>query len=729
MDGEAAQKEKAGTALLRDVMAGAIVGLIGLASASSFAAMIFVGPFAPDLGRGVGVMLVTAVVVGLIITLRSGFPHAIGGPDNNATALYALMAATVAPMAVTLPTDQRFTFLMTILAIASAIVGLALVLIGANRLARIVRFVPFPVAGGFIAATGWLVIAGAIRVGTDVPLGWDTLVDFTTPEAAGKLAATAALTLLLVAAGKWWRSPLALPAILVGATLLVHAALNAAGLSIADGQARGILLQVASSSQFWTPLEAHPAAFDLEVLAAPAGNIIALAVVMTLAILMNSTSLELDSRTEADLDHELRIHGLAGIVSATLGGVAGNISLSRSTLTLAAGATSRLCGLTMVAILGTILLVGVDVVGILPRIVLAALLAHAGLRLFWTWAVATGRRLPLADRLTILSILVLAANFGFLPALTFGVLAGCVIFVLDVSRVRIIRHIVGADENPSSLMRSDAENAILRRDGHQVQVVVLNSFIFFGSAHRLYEKVLTILAEKKPRIMIFDFTEVTGVDTSAGAGFHKITAALRDQGVQQVMAGLRPGLRRRLEGAGGLGDDISHQTTLDEALEQAENAILAAAPPADGPPQDMVDWLAQALRDPDKAHRLTQVLTRWGVDENAYLCHAGEPTDCMHFVDSGRISVLIERPDAAPLRVRGIARHTVVGEMGFFLDQPRSAALRADEPTVVWVLDHAAWERLEVEAPDVVTAFLAYLVRLQSERLGFATRQIAALQR
>ena len=54
----------------------------------------------------------------------------------------------------------------------------------------------------------------------------------------------------------------------------------------------------------------------------------------------------------------------------------------------------------------------------------------------------------------ILAIVLIAAERGFLEALLFGVLAGCVIFAVDVSRIRVIRHQFGLDERTSSVIRS-----------------------------------------------------------------------------------------------------------------------------------------------------------------------------------------------------------------------------------------------------------------------------------
>jgi CRP-like cAMP-binding protein len=66
--------------------------------------------------------------------------------------------------------------------------------------------------------------------------------------------------------------------------------------------------------------------------------------------------------------------------------------------------------------------------------------------------------------------------------------------------------------------------------------------------------------------------------------------------------------------------------------------------------------------------------------------------------------------------------HTLVGEIGFFLGVTRSASLLAAPDAVAWSLYRDAFESLK-------KALFIYIIRLQSERLTFANRQIVALQR
>lgn len=50
------------------------------------------------------------------------------------------------------------------IALGSVASGTVYWLLGRLRLGSVVRFIPYPVIGGFLAATGWIFVAGGIAV-------------------------------------------------------------------------------------------------------------------------------------------------------------------------------------------------------------------------------------------------------------------------------------------------------------------------------------------------------------------------------------------------------------------------------------------------------------------------------------------------------------------------------------------------------------------------------------
>jgi SulP family sulfate permease len=586
------------------------------------------------------------------------------------------------------------------------------------------------VVAGFLAATGWLIVSGAIRMATGVPISRATLLSFATAHTALLLGTT-----VLWAAALWlltarFKGPLTLPLALVAATLSAHGVFAVFHLPDEMIRRSGLMFSVPANSHPLIPLiTGEYFRADWPALWPVAGDLGAVAVMAILGVLLNSTVLELATGVDADIDRELRMQGLANIASALAGGFVGTVHVTGTLINRAAGGTSRLSGVVAGLVALAVLMGGGGVVGYVPRFVLGGLLVQLGAKFIWDWGIRSRRSLPLRDWLVVLVIVLIAAERGFLEALLFGVLAGCVIFAVDVSRIRVIRHQFGLDERTSSVIRSTVESALLAEHGAQVQVLELSGYLFFGSAYSVQERVTRLVTESKPREVIFDVSGVTGIDSSAGACFAKIRDVLRKNGVRQVMAALSPAAANILSASSGLDDGVCRHDHLDKALEEAEETLLAAHAESCGGRRSLVVWLEEALGSRGFAEELCAHLTPAARDADSYLCRQGDPTDSLIFVERGPVTVILERPGLSPLRVRVFGAHTLVGEIGFFLDVPRSASLLAAPDAVAWALVRGKFEDLQKTLPENLSALFVYIIRLQSERLTFANRQILALQR
>jgi len=275
---------------------GTICALVTLSYALSYAAFIFSGKdLEPHLPVGLHAALTATWLTALVVALGSSFRFAIAGADSNATASLALIASSLsAKLAAEGVTDQRLgaTVLMMLM-IGAVWAGLVVFLLGAFRRGGLVRFIPYPVAGGFLAGTGFLIVSGGLKLLSAPPhvpmLGW-------------LIAGLVAIALLV------------LP------RLSNHYLVTPLPSSATFAQVRwdGLLDQ-------WQ-------------------NFLAMTVIVVVTILLNATGLELATRRDVDFDRELRINGIANILSGLTGGMVGYLSFSRTSLNFRAGALSRLAG-------------------------------------------------------------------------------------------------------------------------------------------------------------------------------------------------------------------------------------------------------------------------------------------------------------------------------------------------------------------------------------------------
>ena len=153
------------------------------------------------------------------------------------------------------------------------------------------------------------------------------------------------------------------------------------------------------------------------------------------------------------------------------------------------------------------------VLGVMPKFVLGGLLIYLGADLLHKWIVLSRRRLSLTEYLSLLAIIVIILQWGFIAGILIGVVIGCATFALSASRIDSIKYGFDGSEYRSSLDRSRDDQEVLAAHGGKIQGLNLQSYLFFGSANRLYQHVKALLAlHPECRFLVFDFKLVTGID-------------------------------------------------------------------------------------------------------------------------------------------------------------------------------------------------------------------------
>jgi len=149
---------------LQDVLGGTISGVVSIVYCVSYAAFIFSGPLAPWLGYGIAATFISTTVGALVVALRSSLPFTIAGPDSSTSVVTAaLVAAFVEWLVANGTSDHILEPTLILMALSSVLIGILLCGLGLGRAGRAIRFVPYPVIGGFLGATGWLMVSGASR--------------------------------------------------------------------------------------------------------------------------------------------------------------------------------------------------------------------------------------------------------------------------------------------------------------------------------------------------------------------------------------------------------------------------------------------------------------------------------------------------------------------------------------------------------------------------------------
>jgi len=719
-------------AWLNDIFASAAPAVLTVSFGLSYSVLIFSGPLSEYLPYGIAATFIATAIIAIVVALGSTFPIAVGGPETSTAAVTAILATSVVEhITATDPSAHLLGPVLLTLSAATIITGLALCSLGLTRIGRAIRYVPYPVIGGFLGATALLIALGGVRVITNMSLRFDNLASFADPMTMYELLAGIALAFTIYLTWHRSRNPLALPALLIAGVVVTHIVFNFAGISLEQAQALGWTFQSLPRATFSLPwhlgdIENYP----WQAVPGLIGNLIAVIFVTAISTLFNTTGLEVATSREANLERELNVAGAANILSGLFGGYAGCISLSRSLLNFNGGATGRLSGLTVAVIAVLMLVADPALLSFMPKFILGGLLIYLGVDQLNRWIIESRRRLSTIEYLSLLAIIFIIVKWGFIAGVLIGTVIGCATFALSASRISSIKFGFNGAEYRSSLDRSQNDLALLAAHGKEIHGLNLQSYLFFGSANRLYQHVKTLL-EHHPecRYLVFDFKLVTGIDSSAAYSFAQIRRSAIENDVKLVLVNLPRAAEKMLRSGEFLAGDILVMPDLDHALEWCENEIIARHSGLEQEEGDLQGWFAGILGNEHDAAELARRCERLEVRAFETIARAGEPADSMLFILNGRIGVIVDAGGGHSTRVRSLGRHTTVGEMGLVARQPRSATIRAETDSVLYVLRADAFNAITASNPALGQKLLTYFMSVLAERLTFASRMIGVLRR
>jgi len=704
------------------LVVGLVVGVMEIVIAASFAALVFPGALAVHLPRAMGVTLLAVAILMIVVALRSSVPGTIASVQDSSAAILGVAAAGIAARSA--PASES-TFLTIVLAIAlgSLAIGAVFLFLGSFRLGNLIRFVPYPVIGGFLAGTGWLIFTGGMGVATGDPFTLEGLGRYAQPAVLAKWAPALAFGVLILLLLRVWGHSMILPLSLLGAVALFYVALPLVGSSIAEAERTGWLMGPFPDIALFRPLVAESIVRgDWGVVATQAGTIATLVVVAVIALLLNASGIEVTSGRDADFNRELRAAGEGNTLVAAVGGIPGFQALSLTALAVRSGAASRLTGVVAGTVCGLALFVGAPALGLFPRPVLGGLLLFLGLAFLVEWLVDTRHRLPVAEYAIIVAILVVVAAFGFLEGVALGLVLAVVLFVVSYSQVSAVKHDFTARSTRSNVERASEHEEILRSRGEEIEVLELQGYLFFGTASRLVDRVRRRVddPELPPlRFLILDLRRVEGMDSSAVLGFEKMRRTLAPAGVRLVLTSLPDRVRQLLSSGDILsGPELTVLADLDRGLQWCEELLLADAGVEGDRTRVSPGELLLEDAGATQAGRLSAYLERIEVDVGEVVIRQGDTSADLFFLESGRLAAVLERDDGSVMRLRSMAPGTVVGEITAYLGTPRSATIVAEARSVLHRLDRDALTTMEREDPDLATALHRRLARMLAQRLA-----------
>lgn len=715
--------------LIPALSAGFVVGLLIIIIQLSLATLIFAGPLAGFAPTAAGLTLFGAFVMGLTVALFSGFPTAVCLPQDAPAAILAMVAAGIAA-SLAGDADPRAAFVTVGAAIVVSTLasGVLFLLMGRFGLGKLMRYMPYPVVGGFLAGIGWLLVQGSFSIMTGVSLSIAELPQLFTVDTLLLAAPGIALTFALLGAMKRWNSVFTLPAVLLLALAAFAIFLVVTGQGMADAAHNGLLLGgMPESGGLWPVFDASDLArIRWSALLPQLPQLATIPLASAISFLLISSGIETAARRDLNLKHELYLNGVANLVGGSAGSFTGYTALSFSMLGPKTGSDSRLVGITAALLCGFATFFGTALLGNFPRFILGGMVLFLGVATLLDWVVAARHQVTRSEYALILTILCAVAFFGFLTGVGVGLVMATLVFVVKYSRLPVVRKDSDARTIRSTRQRPPPDLIVLHDNGGSIRVLHVMGYLFFGSANSLASTVGKRLEANAdvPTHLIVDFTEVDGFDSSAVNCFLRILQRCAAVGCEVVFAHAPASLEQQMrraapeEAAGAL-----YLADLDHALEYCEDAVLESQRADSEARRDhlfdrAVDDLLLQLEENERFEALIEALGEF-IEHRSFaagqtIVAQGDPIPGICLFVAGQAEEIVRDADGAQRRLRTIGAGDMAGQTMVVASAP--ADIIAVGNCALAFLSMTTLREIEENAPSTALAFYQlYAARLEAQ--------------
>ena len=725
--------------LFPDLAAGLLEGLNIVTTATAFAVLVFSGDLAAYVPRGIGLMLAASMIIVGLTTALSSIPWVVATLQDTVVAILAVVsAAIVNQMPASATGQEKLVTVVVAIALSSLLTGVLFMSIGQFKLGNLIRFIPYPVIGGFLAGSGLLLAFGAISFMTGARVNFFNLSPILQLGQCVKWLPGLLFAVFLLVVSRRRNHVLIFPCTLIGGIVVFYILLVLTNTSIAKANELGLLLGAlpTGGGSLWQPLNLSDLAqVNWSVIGQQTASLFVIAVVGIITLLLNATSLELITGQNIDLNRELKTAGIANLVAGLGGGMVGFHGLSDSTLSYRMGARSRLVGLIVAALCGVTFLLGGAVLSYFPNLVLGGFLLFLGLDFLVTWIYDAWFKLPITDYLIMIVILLVINTVGFLEGVSLGVVLAVILFVVNYSRINAVKHVLARATYHSNVTKPRLHQQLLREKGDCLYILELQGLIFFGTAQKMLDMVsqrIDNLNLPGLRFLVLDFRLVNGFDSSALLGFAKIKQLAEARGIALVFTNLSTDMQRQIKREllpGGDEPSLRFFVDLDHGIEWCEDqmAMSFASVDLDMRPFSLMKQLRNAMPSSVTDKDLLSYFEEKKADKGEYIIHQGDDSAGLYFIEKGQVTVQLEGEGGKTTRLRTMQTGTVVGELGLYLGRKTTAPVIADEPCTLFHLTTKKFKEMEKNAPEIASAFHKFIVGILGERLVDTNDTLQAL--
>jgi SulP family sulfate permease len=599
--------------------------------------------------------------------------------------------------------------------------------IGFSNGGQLIKYIPYPVVAGFMTGSAVLMIKSQLpaALGMAPTLHWR---DYLAPPFVASLCAFAAMGLL---PKKFPALPGTLAGLIAG-TAVFHAYTRLGGITPHPQWMVGALPGF-DGIRFGTPLHRlHGLPWGIIV-----GTAFSFALLASLNTMLTSVVADGNTGMRHDARKVLAGQGFGQLLSGFFGGIGGSATTGATLISVDSGGR-RWAGVYAGIILALLTIFCGPAASLLPISALAGIILYIAVfgliepdMLFWL-----GYRKTRGDAFTAILVTSVTVAYDLVTAVAVGVALAIMQFVHSQIKAPVIRLRTTAIQRPSLRRRPETQRQLLAQHGERIVTYELTGNLFFGAVDRLFEEMCRDI--DRPGWVILDMNRVTHFDLSAIKILQQIANRLHKNRGELIFATVRSGrgmgkkVKKTLKKISPHGQNTPIKTFIDadEAIEYAEDALLAELNAAPTPPQCRMELQEMSFLQTLGATELAVLknnLRELRLSKGEYLFKAGEQGDQLFIVVCGEIDILLPFGTRHYKRIATFGSGTYFGEVAFLEPGPRAASAKATFDAQLLALDQDGFERLLAESPAAAVALLKALGQALSKHLRWADVELKQL--
>ena len=229
----------------REGLSGIITGTVAITVSVSMAALIFHGSLSNLIGYGIGTVLCSTIIINLILLIGSSYIGIVAAPQSATSIVLAAGIGLLYDKSLQVANQQGLLLLITsYIFFTSIITGIFLFIAGKFNLGKLARFIPYPVIGGFLAGTGYLIIKAAVSFMVGFTITFDNLSLLISNQMVIKLLPGIIIALIMFFLSKTTRHLLLVPIIILCSICLFYSGLWVLDVSHETALELGIVIQI-----------------------------------------------------------------------------------------------------------------------------------------------------------------------------------------------------------------------------------------------------------------------------------------------------------------------------------------------------------------------------------------------------------------------------------------------------------------------------------------------------